>query len=234
MESDALENAITIPLDVVTVFPSLNPQDSSKQLQKPPLSDGEADVSIPMVTEDFKDEIGDRTIERATDIDASLINCEISMENISTRDSSNTSYILSSLEEKEVAQMAIGEIEDSTSMRDSANTSCTPPSTGKKRELVATEESKDANYPAKTEIEILPCVKRARSVYSASPHLDTDFKTQLINGGSSKRDSHDDQYFTFSSNIISTIDRSKAWILDIDLDFFSTGNPYRSIYSEVR
>ena len=29
------------------------------------------------------------------------------------------------------------------------------------------------------------------------------------------------------------IGKSSAWILDIDLDFFSTGNPYRSLFADV-
>ena len=30
------------------------------------------------------------------------------------------------------------------------------------------------------------------------------------------------------------IGKSSAWILDIDLDFYSTGNPYRSLFNNVR
>ena len=29
------------------------------------------------------------------------------------------------------------------------------------------------------------------------------------------------------------VDSAPAWILDVDLDFFSTGNPFRSAYTEV-
>ena len=37
-----------------------------------------------------------------------------------------------------------------------------------------------------------------------------------------------------SMDAISSLNAAPAWILDIDLDFFSTGNPYRPVYSEVR
>ena len=29
------------------------------------------------------------------------------------------------------------------------------------------------------------------------------------------------------------VSKSRAWILDIDLDFFSTGNPYRGLFTSV-
>ena len=29
------------------------------------------------------------------------------------------------------------------------------------------------------------------------------------------------------------ISQSKAWILDVDLDFYSTGNPYRDLFTSV-
>ena len=30
------------------------------------------------------------------------------------------------------------------------------------------------------------------------------------------------------------IGKSSAWVLDIDLDFYSTGNPYRSLFTDVK
>lgn len=33
--------------------------------------------------------------------------------------------------------------------------------------------------------------------------------------------------------IMDSVRACKGWVLDIDLDFFSTGNPFRAIYSEV-
>ena len=30
------------------------------------------------------------------------------------------------------------------------------------------------------------------------------------------------------------IGKCNTWVLDIDLDFFSTGNPYRSLFTDVR
>ena len=30
------------------------------------------------------------------------------------------------------------------------------------------------------------------------------------------------------------IGKSSAWVLDIDLDFYSTGNPYRSLFTNVK
>lgn len=38
----------------------------------------------------------------------------------------------------------------------------------------------------------------------------------------------------FSADLLNAINSAPAWILDVDLDFYSTGNPYRSVYSEVR
>ena len=29
------------------------------------------------------------------------------------------------------------------------------------------------------------------------------------------------------------VSKSRAWILDIDLDFYSTGNPYRGLFTSV-
>ncbi len=39
---------------------------------------------------------------------------------------------------------------------------------------------------------------------------------------------------SFDECVVEHLSNSKAWILDIDLDYFSTANPFRSIYSEVR
>ncbi len=36
------------------------------------------------------------------------------------------------------------------------------------------------------------------------------------------------------SKIVSALNDCNAWVLDIDLDFFSTGKPFRSPYSEVK
>lgn len=36
----------------------------------------------------------------------------------------------------------------------------------------------------------------------------------------------------FSPELLTTVNSARAWVLDIDLDFFSTGNPYRSLYSK--
>ena len=38
----------------------------------------------------------------------------------------------------------------------------------------------------------------------------------------------------FSAELLNAISNARAWILDVDLDFFSTGNPYQSAYSEVK
>lgn len=33
--------------------------------------------------------------------------------------------------------------------------------------------------------------------------------------------------------LVEVLRRSQAWVLDLDLDFFSTANPFKSMFSEV-
>lgn len=75
------------------------------------------------------------------------------------------------------------------------------------------------------------------SLSTVPPHK----RMKLSGGGAEGRELSDlgggdmfHQPSSLSADIIGSLNASPAWILDIDLDFFSTGNPYRAIYSEVR
>lgn len=78
-------------------------------------------------------------------------------------------------------------------------------------------EGEDLRINAETENFLPPC-KKMKQVLS-----------EVINSISTDRTSFCDDEMT-----VKILNSSKAWVLDIDLDFFSTGNPFRPIYSEVK
>ena len=99
--------------------------------------------------------------------------------------------------------------------------------------------------------ELAPPAKRPRHSVTLSSHLGEDLRSAETVEGSFKEASgsptvtnkpegiHRDIDTTFlaedPSPVLTTVlGQCSAWVLDVDLDFFSTGNPFKSLFTDVR